>query len=112
MTFRNEECSISSDIFWNTENVTVRCYAGSSAEAFAQQAGIPYELIPKPFRLPAELDRIEEEAFLGVNAEQIQVPGGVVWIGPDAFSPETVLVVNPGSYAEDWARDNGQPYIY
>ena len=46
------------------------------------------------------------------NAEQIQVPGGVVWIGPDAFSPETVLVVNPGSYAEDWARDNGQPYIY
>ena len=57
--------------------------------------------------LPADTEVIESGAFVGVAAEAIQLPAGVTQIATDAFDPDIVLIVKPGSYAESWAQANG-----
>ncbi|MBR4234834.1 MAG: hypothetical protein IKR85_02080 [Clostridia bacterium] len=68
--------------------------------------------MPRPFRLPTALKRIERNAFTGTDAGAVQIPGGVDYIAQDAFSPGTVLVVTPCSYAESWAAENGFTFEY
>ena len=87
------------------------------------------------WQLPAALCGIEEEAFLGVQAEHIVLGGSVVTIGPRAFAdcprlyridvPDSVTAIDdsafegtsvtivcpPGSYAQQWAEEHGFPWI-
>ena len=107
MTFRNETCQINNFLFDNDSSVTIRCYAGSSAQTYAESKNFPVELLSQPTRLPADLTRIDAEAFLGIGVDLIQIPTGVTSIGRNAFSPGTTLVVTPGSFADQWARENG-----
>ena len=85
--------------------------------------------------LPAELREIETEAFLGLTAEhivldssvetigarafancaslyRIDIPASVTFIDATAFDGTRVTIVcQPGSYAQQWAEDNGFPWI-
>ena len=82
------------------------------------------------FRLPADLTVIEDEAFLGVPLNQLNLPEGLSSIGSKAFAytglkrvyiPSSVQhiepdafegcdhlepFVNAGSYAESWCEEN------
>ena len=59
--------------------------------------------------LPAELSRIEDEAFIGTNAEIIILPEGIREIGAGAFAdssqlwyvvmPESVQVIDTDAFA-------------
>ena len=88
------------------------------------------------FTLPQRLSEISEEAFMGVPAtcielssdvntiqnsafedcfqlRQIYIPSSVSYISPSAFNGTTGLVIYgvAGSYAEDYAYDNGFGFI-
>ena len=88
------------------------------------------------FTLPQRLSEISEEAFMGVPAtcielssdvntiqdsafedcfqlRQIYIPSSVSYISPSAFNGTTDLVIYgvAGSYAEDYAYDNGFGFI-
>ena len=68
---------------------TVRCYQNSYAEVWACNHGYICEYIDNActtnFTLPASLTAIEDEAFIGLAAEQIVIPDGVTSIGEYAF---------------------------
>lgn len=57
--------------------------------------------------LPRGLVSIEAEAFLNVNADEIDIPDGVAFIGSRAFPENVTLIVGSGTYAEEWAAQNG-----
>ena len=42
-----------------------------------------------------------------VVAERFEVPASVRFIGANAFPAGAVLIVDPGSYAAEWALENG-----
>lgn len=71
------------------ETTTVRCYQGSYADVWAREEGFTVEYIDNActtsFTLPASLTAIEDEAFIGLAAEQIIIPDGVTSIGEYAF---------------------------
>ncbi|MBQ4434596.1 MAG: hypothetical protein II879_00755, partial [Clostridia bacterium] len=62
---------------------------------------------PVVFTLPANLTTIEAEAFVGVQADVFVIPTGVTSIDPSAFDSGVRLRVVEGSYAEQFAWDNG-----
>lgn len=64
---------------------------------------------PEPivFKLPTHLTSIEEEAFVGVQADVFVIPAGVTSISPSAFDSGVRLSVVEGSYAERFADENG-----
>jgi len=63
--------------------------------------------------LPLNLSAIESEAFAGLEyVEAIKIPNSVSYIAPDAFDGKTVIIIaSKGSYAIQWAKDNGFAYI-
>ena len=87
------------------------------------------------FVFPASLTDLEEEAFMNIagarvitvgsrvnsignraffgndELETVALPVSVGFIGSDAFPDSVSAVVKVGSYAWQWAVDNGQPYI-
>ncbi len=87
------------------------------------------------FVFPASLTDLEEEAFMNIAGarlitvgsrvsgigsrafagcealETVVLPASVTYIGSDAFPDSAAAVVKAGSYAHQWAVDNGQQYI-
>ena len=79
-------------------------YDFDSSTLSATLSAVSYE-----FRidLPRNLTRIESEAFLNVAAEEIDIPDSVTFIGENAFPSGVTLIVGSGSYAYEWAGENG-----
>ena len=63
--------------------------------------------------LPGKLTVLGDEAFAGVSgAEGIRVPGTVKMIADTAFKDSNLVILAPaGSYALQWAKEQGYPYI-
>lgn len=61
------------------------------------------------FILPADLERIETQAFSGAGPRAVYIPAGVTSIPADAFGGREGLIVLgvPGSAAETLARETG-----
>lgn len=58
--------------------------------------------------LPADLTRIEAEAFTGLpEVYGVRIPSTVVEIADDAFDNTIVIFAPAGSYATIWASDHG-----
>lgn len=57
------------------------------------------------------VERIESKAFAKCNYEgSIYLPASLTYIALDAFDKEVTYVVEKGSYAERWVRDNAFTY--
>lgn len=61
--------------------------------------------------VPNGVERIGARAFAGTGLQLVSLPETIREIGPDAFDKDTGFEVLPGSYAANWARDNGYGYI-
>ncbi|MBR6705432.1 MAG: leucine-rich repeat domain-containing protein [Clostridia bacterium] len=92
---------------YGVSDVTLHVFPGSTAQAFADEAGMNYVLMQGMLILPSSVTVIESGAFAGVDAESVKIPFGVTQIAPDAFEADMILIVEPGSYAEAWAREHG-----
>lgn len=58
-----------------------------------------------------KIEYIGEEAFqAGRYYVEMKIPASCTYIGNNAFYKKVKLLVEPGSYAESWARDNGYEY--
>ena len=66
--------------------------------------------LSRKITLPANLLRIEDEAFSAVDATVFDVPGSVVFIGESAFPRSAGLLVEAGSEAQRWADANDYHY--
>ncbi|MGN0997099.1 MAG: leucine-rich repeat domain-containing protein, partial [Candidatus Ventricola sp.] len=64
--------------------------------------------------LPGSVTSIADDAFNGCTAlRQVSIPSSVTEIGSQVFKncpSGLTLLVFPGSYAEQWAKDNGIQY--
>ncbi len=61
--------------------------------------------------LPYSLETIDSYAFAGCySLWSIYIPESVTSIGDEAFHENTTLIVEFGSYAEQWAIENGYNY--
>ena len=62
----------------------------------------------KVLRLPQDLTEIETEAFFGVDAQMVEIPGGVEEVGNLAFAESPVIAVTypEGTHFEDDAFNN------
>ncbi len=66
----------------------------------------------KVITVGSRVNSIGNRAFFGSEVlETVVLPASVTHIGSDAFPDSAVAVVKTGSYAYQWAVDNGQPYI-
>lgn len=129
--------TIADDAFENDDNLTISCYAGTTAHLYAKANAIPYTLLDTAlptadFTTPAMLRTIEAEAFSGVPARVVRlaatttaigsrafancpnlvcvyIPAGCTNIATDAFSGvENLVIFTPvGSYAEYYASRFG-----
>lgn len=63
------------------------------------------------FELPADLLKIESQAFAGTNAPYIRIPNGVIEIADDAIPKTSTLLVHEGSNIIEWAIDQGYQLI-
>lgn len=58
-----------------------------------------------------KIEYIGEEAFQAKRYYvEMKIPASCTYIGNNAFYKKVKLLVEPGSYAESWARDNGYEY--
>ena len=62
------------------------------------------------FTLPANLKRIEDEAFINTNADRIVIPATVTSIGDSAFDKVQISGYK-GSEAENYAKDHKYTFI-
>ena len=104
------------------EVIPESAFEGSDSFRYNIESGIR-EIGKKAFRgcskldeltLPDTLETIEEEAFAACpRLKTATIPETVTFIGDSAFDKDTItLIVEEGSYAETWARDNGYIYQY
>ena len=70
-----------------------------------------YDLLVRPrvLNLPAGLQEISSQAFIGVNAERAVIPPTVQTIADDAFD-EGIFLMLPDSRLEDWAKEKHPKY--
>jgi hypothetical protein len=114
VTILNPECVIGDsdyDVFKNcASGFTLRGYSGSTAEAYANAAGIDFEPIPTAaFVLPAALTTIESEAFSGIAAEAVLIPASVISISGNPFAGSSVHYIYGST---DLVRNFAQAYGY
>ena len=128
--------SIAPDAFRDCARLTAVCYENSLADAYCAENGIARSLLyGKALLLPAGLLRIEDEAFMNSDAEEITVPDGVrsigartfancenlkivrlpgsaTYIASDAFlrGEQAVFYVPEGSYAMEFAKSRGYAF--
>ncbi len=84
--------------FWySPSSVTVQCHRASAIETWAKGKGFKIEYWGTSLELPTSLQRVEDNAFVGIAVESIVVPKNVTYIGHQAFSnlsaEDTVTVV-------------------
>ena len=129
--------SIGESAFENCSNLTIECWAHTTAHSYAKANGIPYKLLDTSFgaanvTFPATTRQIKAHALRSTKARRVMVPEGVTAIGSgafencaqleaiyipyscgsiaaDAFSGVTDLVIygRAGSYAETYAQQYG-----
>lgn len=70
-----------------------------------------YDLMVSPYvmNLPDNLQEIESQAFIGVNADRVIIPSSVQRIADDAFD-KNVLLIFSDSRLEEWAREKHPNY--
>ncbi len=95
-------CAASADTLTLPADLTV-----IGPEAFAGDEGIT-EVV-----LPEKLEKIGKRAFAGTSLTEVVLPESLNEIATDAFDgPDRVKVIaEPGTYAYDWAVDNGYTEI-
>ena len=83
----------------------VKCIASNS---------FPDECSIKAIVFPDSLETIEGKAFNDFQSlKEVYLPASITSIGKYAFNPEnTAIIVEPDSYAEQYARDNHFTYTY
>ena len=114
VTIFNPTCVIGDsdyDVFKNcASGFTLRGYSGSTAETYANAAGIDFEPIPTAaFVLPAALTAIESEAFSGIAAEAVLIPASVISISGNPFAGSSVHYIYGST---DLVRNFAQAYGY
>ena len=58
-------------------------------------------------QLPAGVEEIHSRAFAESTLTAVNLPSSLTYIADDAFDgTEAVLVVEEGSFAQDWAREH------
>ncbi len=115
-------------------NVSTELRAENIFQQFASDTSSALESAPA-FRLPASLQIIEDEAFEGTALVAVDLPETVEEIGDRAFadipslrilkipdntkrigkrivagSNNVIITAAPGSYARNWAQENGVPF--
>ncbi len=60
--------------------------------------------------LPESLTSIAKEAFVGSYIKELTIQAAVTEIGENAFPDSMSLHVHAGSYAEEYAKENGLTY--
>ena len=114
VTILNPTCVIGDsdyDVFKDcASGFTLRGYSGSTAETYANAAGIDFEPIPTAaFVLPAALTTIESEAFSGIAAEAVLIPASVISISGNPFAGSSVHYIYGST---DLVRNFAQAYGY
>lgn len=96
----------------------------------------PFVMKFSDFIMPSKLNRIDQEALVGVSAKRVYLPEGIEVIGPNAFSecpnlqqifiPQTVETIAddafasssglvifgiPGSYADTYAKEHSLVFV-
>ena len=114
-TVMNPDCVIGDsdyDVFKNcAAGFTLRGYSGSTAEVYAANIKNPcaFELVaPAPdFFLPAELTKIEADAFRGISAHAVVIPKTVTYFSGNPFAASSVTCIYgfPGYAAETLAQN-------
>lgn len=103
------ECSVAPSVTFIGENafpknIMIQCYRYTFADSWAQANGngIRYAGSGCVLTLPAGVTRIDDEAFSGIDAEQVIIPDGTIRIGSGAFSKceHPVAVILPDSVEE------------
>ena len=113
---KNPDCAIGSgsrNVFMLCPSLVLTGWPGSTAEAYAQAAGHGFESLGTVLNLPANLTTIEAEAFAGVQARAVRIPGSVTSIAGNAFTGSTIAYVFgvPGSAAQAFA-DSHYNYFF
>ena len=117
VTIHNPYLSIGEISFANTsENLVIRGWPGSTAEAYAVSNTVRFEPFAVPesaFYLPSALTTIEEDAFSGVAAEAVVIPRNVTSITGNPFAGSSVHVIYgyADSAAEAFAAANEYYFI-
>lgn len=94
-------------VFEYCDDFTLCCMAGSYAEQYAGWNDIDCDAYDVLLRIPASAEVIGAQAFAGVGPALVCIPDCVSEIEDGVFDEGTVIVASYGSYAEDWAEDNG-----
>ena len=111
ITFQNPDCDIgggNANVFTNcAPSLTLRGWDGSTTQDYAQARGKGFESLGPVFTLPGSLTAIEAQAFQGIAARAVRIPGGVTDISgnPFAFSGVRFIFGAPGSVAQTFAGD-------
>lgn len=90
----NGNTVMGNDVFSGSWSLTIYGLSGSTAQAYAENNNIPFEVMggeppvmdDPDFILPASLTSIESEAFLGISASVVKLPDSVADIGSRAFA--------------------------
>ena len=115
VTIINTDCVIGSgsrNVFMQCPGLVLTGWPGSTAEVYAQAAGHGFQSLGAVLNLPADLTTIEAEAFAGVHAAAVRIPGGVTRIVGNPFAGGELSYVfgAPGSAAQTFA--NTYMYIF
>ena len=113
VTVLSPNMTFGTDIFKGCTALTLYGIAGSTAETYADANGIPFVASPEPtFFLPAALTAIESEAFSGISAVAVHIPGSVTNIDGDPFAGSAVRYIwgIPGTAAQTFA--DAKEYIF
>ena len=110
VTILNDEAEIVDNAFTGCIVLTLHGRAGSSAQAYAQAAGIPFELVRDParLRLPSDLTAIGEGAFANTAAEEVVIPKTVAAITGNPFAGSGVRTIY--GYAGSAAQTLAESY--
>lgn len=75
-----------------------------------QHAFALYVCNPSLIEIPAGVEVIESGAFSTLLDCEFQLPETLTDIAADAFAYDSTFIVEAGSYAERWAKENAYPY--